>query len=77
MVLAGPWKKAWGRPPRPAADKDIHIACSKVRCHVRPHRCWPSHVQKQELRGPTQVPLLCAVHKGDEACTLQSAARVQ
>ena len=28
-MLLGPWKRAWGRPPRPAADKDIHIACSK------------------------------------------------
>ena len=28
-VMPAPWKRAWGRPPRPAADKDIHIACSK------------------------------------------------
>ena len=27
--LLGPWKRAWGRPPRGEADKDIHIACSK------------------------------------------------
>jgi len=30
MLLGlGPWKRGWGRPPRVAADKDIHIACSK------------------------------------------------
>jgi len=29
IMLVGPWKRAWGRPPRPAVDKDIHIACSK------------------------------------------------
>ena len=28
-MALGPWKRHWGRPPRPAADKDIHIACSK------------------------------------------------
>jgi hypothetical protein len=28
-MLPGVGKRHWGRPPRPAANKDMHIACSK------------------------------------------------